>query len=357
MDKEQGEKRDFLPDFFADFINYDTSVYLEKGYGEKLGYIEEDYLQVNPNISFVKREEVFNKDLIVVIRSPEYEWIKQMKPNSSLLSMLHYETRPALLKLLKEKKINAFSLDSIVDDDFKRMMVTYEMTAYGGVYHALEHIDKSKVDNRPLKVTIMGLGNLGVEAGRCFSRLYNEFNLKEKNIHGVRVEYLEREITPFKEELKAIFEETDILVDATKRPDPEKVIIPNSLLNYLPEHAVVLDLTADPYEEKNGVQQGKAIEGLPHGNIDEYVFPVSHGKWNELPGYVDSDNRRLAISCNAWPSVTPDKCMEVYGKKIRPFIDVLLRNGTSLDAHSKDLYERALYRSTIPYFEKQLTAI
>ncbi|WLR49674.1 hypothetical protein LC040_10155 [Bacillus tianshenii] len=134
MDKEQEEKRDFLPVFFRKLKQYNCDCFLEKGYGEKLGYTEEDYLEQNDRIVFAEREEVFKQDLIIVIRVPEFESLDLIKPHAGLLSMLHYETRPLLLNKLKEQKIHSFSLDGIVDDKNQRMMVTYEMTALGGIY-------------------------------------------------------------------------------------------------------------------------------------------------------------------------------------------------------------------------------
>lgn len=143
MDKEKGEKRDFLPDFFKKLNGYDVPIFLEKGYGEKLGYSPSEYLNVNENITFVERKTVFKQDLVIVIRVPEVESLELMESNSGLLSMLHYDTRPVLLEKLKENEIQSFSLDSIVNDQNQRLMVSYEMTAFGGIHTAFTEMKKS----------------------------------------------------------------------------------------------------------------------------------------------------------------------------------------------------------------------
>lgn len=143
MHKEDGEKRDFLPPFFADLAEVDVNVYLEEGYGEKLGYSKNDYLDCLPRIQFVSAEHIYKQQLVVVIRSPEIETIRTMSPGSGLMTMLHYDTRPVLLQALKDHGIHAFSLDAIVDDDFKRQVVTYEMTAYGGMREAFRALAES----------------------------------------------------------------------------------------------------------------------------------------------------------------------------------------------------------------------
>ncbi len=359
MDKEQSEKRDFLPEFFGKLEQFQTEVYLEKGYGAKLGYQEKDYLEKNKYLRFADRDTVFAQELIAVIRVPEFESLEKMKPHSGLLSMLHYETRPKLLAKLKEKDINAFSLDAIVDDQNQRMMVTYEVTALGGIVSAFKLLkQKAQHDgqiNKPLKVAIIGMGNLGIQAGRSALQQYSEREFENDGYKGISIEFLEKEITGYEVSIRDIFEKTDLLVDATRRPDATKPIIPNKWLAYLPEDAIILDLTADPYEERAGGTQVKAIEGIPHGTLDNIYFPKDDPEWEKgIPATVHTANRRATVSCNAWPGVMPKECMFIYGEKILPFLSILLQKGYSLDIDSEDRQERALARSTIGQFEGDL---
>lgn len=358
MDKEEGEKRDFLPEFFAALSAYPVNIYLEKGYGEKLGYDERDYLRANPAIAFVEREQVFKQQLVVVIRSPEFPYIGQMNPESGLLAMLHYETRPFLFDLLKKKKINAFSLDGIVNDQMQRMVVTYEMTALGGVHTSFEKFkqmfkDGLSLAGQPLKVTVLGMGNLGIQAARYAIQQYNENRFEKYGIAGIRIEFMEKEVTSHHETVSGILKDTDLLIDATRRPDPTQIIINNDLIQYLPKHAIILDLTADPYEERESGMQVKAIEGIPHGNLDQYVFDADEEAcYRRIPAAINTTHRRTTVSCNAWPGVMARECMDIYGNKIMPFLEWIIHKGFHPDIHSDLLEERALARSTMTYFEK-----
>lgn len=362
MNKEEGERRDFLPHFFKGFLTLDVEVYLEKGYGNKLGHNESDYLTENINIKFVSQDELYKKDLIVVIRSPEVELINKMHPGSGLISMLHYETRPELKKLLKEREINAYSLDSIVNDFNTRLVVTYEMTALGGVHTAFSKMNENILNGEknkegPIKVTILGMGKLGIEAGLCAFRMYNQFKFQEKGVNGISIEFLDKEITSFSNAVTKILKDTDLLVDATRRPDPTKIIIPNQLINFLHKDAIILDLTADPYDTTNSKFQGKAIEGIPHGNLNKFIFDVDDvDDWNDdlIPVHVNKEHRRTTVSCNAWPGVMAKECMQVYGEKIWPFIKILILNAFILNENSDDSNERALYRSTISFFDENI---
>ena len=62
MHKEKGEIRAFLPDFFEKLEVNGAKIYIEEGYGSKMGYTKEDYLSVNKNIEFVSKEESYKQD-------------------------------------------------------------------------------------------------------------------------------------------------------------------------------------------------------------------------------------------------------------------------------------------------------
>lgn len=358
MHKEKGERRDFLPELFQKLDKFkEVEIYLEEGYGEGMGFKHKDYLHKNPNLKFVSHDEIYKKDLVVVLRAPKPEDIEKMRKESSLISMLHYDTRPIRNALLKRKEILSFSMDSMVDDDNNRMVVNYWGTAMSGARIAFKELQRRmrdfySLDRKIINITIMGFGKVGLNAARAFKELSN-LELLSENVPGLVINMLTRSITKDKEALKYIFKETDLLVDATWRKDATKIIVPNSLIAHLPEHAIILDLAADPYNEKVKPIQVKGIEGIPTGTLDKYVIEPDDELYETIPKEIDKTNRRLVVSCNAWPGVHPEESMAVYGRQIFPFIKVLLENGShSLDIDSENLYERALVRSSLDYFLK-----
>ena len=123
MHKEVNEKRDFLPRFFKYFINEKAELFLEKGYGSAMGFTEEDYLIENPHIHFIDIRECYSKDIVVVLRSPEFYEIEWMKRGSILISMLHYPTRRSRTELLKMKNIHGVSMDLVRNDSMERIIV------------------------------------------------------------------------------------------------------------------------------------------------------------------------------------------------------------------------------------------
>jgi alanine dehydrogenase len=358
MHKEPGEKRDFLPNFVSYIARRRTDIYLEYGYGAELGYRERDYLKGNPNIKFVSREEVYQQDYVLVLRCPTEIEIKTMHPGSCLISMLHYPTRPQRIELIRSQLLEAISLDSITDDSGRRLVENLKAVGWNGIEVSFNTLKTIYPDpgfdnpNRPpIRVTVMGAGAVGSHVVQAAIR-YGNNNLREKlaseDIPGVEVVVVDHDVTNKKGYMVKILSKTDILVDATQRQDTSKPVIPNEWIAYLPQHAVLLDLSVDPYSESNGKITLKGIEGIPQGNLNKYIFLPDDRAYDELPKYVKTVNRRHAVTCYSWPGIYPKECMRVYGRQIQPLMRVLMeKDGVKKLNPKGGFFERALSRAVL----------
>ncbi len=122
-------------------------------------------------------------------------------------------------------------------------------------------------------------------------------NRQHRTIPGNIVQVIDYDLTPHKEQLRALLETTHLLVNATQRKNPSQIIIPNALLGLMPAHAVLLDLSVDPYDFKNKPYEVKGIEGIPQGDLDQYIFSPDDPAWDQLPAQVSTTHRRWAVSC------------------------------------------------------------
>lgn len=356
MPRKKGEKRDFLPNLFTRLSFFkDIVIFVEEGYGKAMGFTHDDYLKMNPNIRFVSHDETYKQDAVVVLRAPNEVDINKMEEKSVLISMLHFDTRVIRNELLKSKGIRSYSMDSMVDDENNRIVVNYWGTSMSGAVVAFNQLKRTMKDfysqnRRPINVSIIGFGRVGTNAAKAFSKLSNK-EFYNRNIPGLLLRILPRSITRDSQALKQLLTDTDILVDATWRADTSKIIVPNHLISYMPEHSIILDLTADPYNEKIEPSQQKAIEGIPTGTLEKYVIEPSDDMYDTIPKKVDTSNRRVVVSCNAWPGVHPKEAMATYGKQIFPFLKVLLeKDSCEIDISSNNLYERALIRSSLKFY-------
>ncbi len=355
--EEAGEKRDFLPAFVKALAQHNVQIVIEEGYGSGIGYSESAYLRVAPRqVRFGKAEDVFQQDYVIVLRAPREEHLRLMKSGATLISMLHYPTRPQRVQILRSLGIEAVSLDAITDDTGRRLVENLRAVGWNGMAVAMKTLEQLRPDfhdpkRPPIHVTVLGLGAVGSHAAQAaihYASAALQRELYHQGVPGVIVRAVDFDLTPHEGYVRELLHDTDILVDATQRPDPSRPVIPNAWLAELPETAILLDLSVDPYRCDTDPIQVKGIEGIPQGNLDQYVFAPDDPAWEQVPACIQTQNRRWAISCYSWPGIYPTECMELYGKQLRPIIAQLLEAGGPRKIRAQGRYfERAISRAML----------
>ncbi len=358
MHMEAAEVRDFLPNLVAHISQWGGKIFLEHGYGSGMGLTEEDYLRAAPGIQFVSREEVYQQDIVLVLRYPDENYLRLMRPGACLISMLHYPTRPARVNFLRSLGIEAISLDSLKDDTGRRLVENLRMVAWNGVAAAYSilrslypHPGLESPHRPPIEVTLLGAGSIGMHVVQAAIRYGdNDYwrRLVAAGVPGVRVSVVDYDLTNHYAVMQDMLRHTDILVDATQREDPSIPVIPNDWIAFMAPHAVLLDLSVDPYDCENLPYTVKGIEGIPQGNLDKYIFAPDDPAYDKIPSCVNTRYRRYAVSCYSWPGITPKKCMDIYGKQIAPVLRTLIVSGGTENIDSSSTYfHRAIHRALL----------
>ncbi len=367
MHVEFGERRDFLPLLVADFEKRGAKVFLEYGYGSGMGLTEGDYLKFAPNVKFVSHEEVYQQQIVLVIRCPSNDDMRLLQPGACLISMLHYPTRPQRVAFLKSLEVEALSLDSLKDETGRRLLENLKSVAWNGLEVGFQILHRTypspgleSMGRNPVYATILGVGAVGMHAVQAASR-YGDMKLwqtlAERGVPGVRVTAIDYDLTERVDTMQEIMTHTDILVDATQRPDSSKIIIPNDWIGLMPEHAVLVDLSVDPYDCAFEPPEVKGIEGMPQGNLDQYVFMPDDSIYDRIPDCVSTKHRRRAVSCYSWPGLHPKRCMALYGEQIRPIMRTIIDRGgvKKINSHGR-YFERAIGRAMLSNWESNGSA-
>lgn len=355
MNKESGERRVFLPAFIQHLTQY-ADVFLEEGYGSRLGFSFNDYRQGNPRVIKTDRLDTMQKDFIIVLRSPNNDEFANIKKGSCLISMLHFPTRPTRVKILNDLGIHAISMDSIMDDNNLRLVENMYAVAWNGLEIAFDLLEHDCPDllrtGNPYKVLILGTGMVGKHAIDAATKLGNiERNNRHIKLNGPGSVAISvgRNIIQNTEMMEKLFRDADILVDATNRRNPSLPVVPNEWIGWLPKHAVITDLAVDPYLLENKPPTVRGVEGIPQGNLDKYSFFPEDKEWDEsVPASVNSKNRRPVVSCYSWPGIHPEACMEHYARQLTPIMEVLLTRPYDALALEGNYFERALARAKLP---------
>ena len=359
MHEEDGEKRAFLPKFIHWLAKQGVSVFLEKDYGAKLGLSFADYQLDGYEIVESSRKEAFQQEVVMILRAPKSEGFSLLQRGSTLISMLHYGTRPQRVAYLKERGIHAISLDSIVDGRGVRLVQNMRAVAWNGLETAFNILeerfpDLRKDNGEPFRVLIMGSGMVGqhaFDAATKFGARARNADAIRRNIPGVVAFGIGKNMTSNRIWMESMLRDTDILVDTTLRADPSKPIVPNAFLAWLPAHAVIVDLAVDPYLLAGDPPVVRGIEGIPQGNLDQYIFYPDDPNWTaKIPAVIPSDVRRTSLSCYSWPGIHAEACMKHYEIQLKPLMEVLLDVGYEGLENARYHFGRALYRGSLDYF-------
>ncbi len=359
MMKEQGEKRVFLPEFIQFHAQLGITVYIEEGYGSRSGLSFDDYRGGLENIRMCTRERAFQQDIVMVLRSPQLDEFEMLKPGGCLFSMLHFPTRPKRVEKLKKLGINAISMDSIVNDNNLRMVENMKAVAWNGLEAAFDVIEErwpslKRPISEPFRVLILGTGMVGKHAVEAATKLgnveRNNQHIKDAGVGSIAL-CVGRNLSSNSTRMQMLFQKSDILVDATQRRDASQPVVPNPWIAWLPEHAVVTDLAVDPYTLDVNPPVVRGIEGIPHGNLDQYIFYPDDPHWMDtVPPSIPSAERRTTVSCYSWPGIHPEACMRHYAQQLSPLVEELLHKGYDGLDSTGGFFERALYRSTLAYW-------
>jgi alanine dehydrogenase len=120
----------------------------------------------------------------------------------------------------------------------------------------------------------------------------------------------------------------------------------------MPENAVILDLSVDPYNFGQKPYEVKGIEGIPQGNLDQTIFSPDDPAWEKTADVLATKYRRWVVSCYSWPGLHPKSCMLRYGNQISPLIRRMVTAGGIEHINPKGRYhERALARGTLRFWK------
>jgi len=356
MKNETGEKRVFLPDFIHFLVQKGGKVFLEEGYGSRSGFSSDDYQRGNLQVEFCSREECYLKDYVIILRSPSMSEFEMLGPKSCLISMLHFPTRPRRVNLLKSEGKRAISLDCILNDQNLRLVENMKAVAWNGMEVAFDQLEAKlpgleKSDGSPIQVLVIGTGMVGRHAVDAVTKL----GIIERNneyMHlpgGVSIAHaVGRNVTARADVLQELIQSADILVDAAQRRNCSQPIVPNAWIDLLPEHAIIVDLSVDPYTLEVDPQVVRGIEGIPQGNLDQYIFQPDDPNWTRtIPDEIPSSSRRTTVSCYSWPGIHPEASMVHYAHQLEPLMETLLECGYSGLSPQGDYFQRALFRGSL----------
>ena len=112
LENKKIEKRvSITPDITKKYISIGFEVSLPKDYGLHLGFSNDQYKSQGANIVENEKDLINGSDIVVQLDLPSNEKLSLLKENQNLIGVLNPFSNKEILKNLKQKKINNFSLE------------------------------------------------------------------------------------------------------------------------------------------------------------------------------------------------------------------------------------------------------
>ncbi len=292
--KLKEKRRAILPKDLRKIKNI-ANVYIEKGYGQPLGYTDLDYSVLGCNIA--EREQLLTKDIICDLKIGDANYIEQLK-NQTVFGWVHAVQNKDLTDMLIKNKLTVYAWEDMFKGGKHIFYRNNELAGEAAVMHAYLYYGKMPYDT---KVAILGKGNTAKGALKILKSLGAEVDVYSK----------QKEDT-FKKELG----EYDVVVNAVlwdiARQD--HIIYKKDLAN-MKNNALIIDISCD----KNGAIETSvptslsnpvySVDGVMHYVVDHtpalFYKTASKAISKEVSRYIDA-----LIESREVPKLTKAKIIE-----------------------------------------------
>ena len=274
--KENEKRRCLLPKHISSIKN-NSCIYVENGYGNVLGFNDEDYIK--EGIHVLPKEEVLKKDVICDPKIGDAQYLSQLK-NQVVFGWIHAVQNKNITDILVNNKITAYAWEDMYEEGRHVFWRNNEIAGEAAIMHAYTLYGLFPYNT---KVAILGRGNVARGA------------LKILTLMGAKVMIYTRQTEQlFRKEIS----EYDVIVNAilwdTSRKDH---IIYKEDLKRMKRGALIIDISCD---RNGGIetcipttidQPTYTIDGITHYAVDHtptlFYKTISESLSEIIVSYVD----------------------------------------------------------------------
>lgn len=163
--KENEGRRALIPPDLRD-VKHVSQLYFEKGYGDVLGYSDQDYLKMRANV--VEKKIAYEQDIICNLKAPEPEERKFFEERQTLFGWIHAMQGREITDFLLEKKMTAIAWEEMFDNGRHVFWRNNEIAGEVAVLHAFLHYGRAPSE---CSVAVIGRGNCARGAIRVLEKI------------------------------------------------------------------------------------------------------------------------------------------------------------------------------------------
>lgn len=297
--KNNEKRRALLPEDLCKIKNI-SHLYFEKGYGESIGYSDNDYKGAN----FVTREKVLKCDVIVDVKLGDADYLDTLDNGKILCGWAHAVQNIEFTTNAINKQNTIIAWENIFKDNRYIFYRNREIAGEAAILHGLRYAEKMPYES---KVAIIGNGQVAKGALRVLHGL------------GANVDVYDRHLeNTFK---KNMFN-YDVIVNCvfwdTTRTDR---LIYKEDLKKMKKGTLIIDISCDPYLE---------IETSHPTTIDNPIYTVDgviHYAVDNTPAMFSKSVTK--VLSNNFVSYFDELVMGIYSPELQKAI--IIEDGNILD--------------------------
>lgn len=280
--KENEKRRAILPEQLQ-YIKNKGNLYFEKGYGEILGYSDQEYTDQGSHI--VSKVDMLTQDIICDPKIGDASYLKDLHKGQTIFGYVHAVQNRDITDMLIDHSLTAIAWEDMNKGGRHVFWRNNELAGEAAIMHAFSLYGKLPYD---CKVAVIGGGNAAHGASRILASLGAEIVVYNRRTDKL----LREEICNY-----------DVIVNAvlrdTKRTDH---LIYESDLKRMKQNAMIVDISCD-------------LAGAIETSIPTPISDPVYMKDGILHYVVDHT-----------PSLTFLTATKVFGEVILKYLDLLIED-------------------------------
>lgn len=196
-DKTNENRRALTPNDLNKIINFNY-IYIEEGYGEVLGYSDDDYRKAGANIAI--RSEILKKDIICDPKIGDAKYLNELD-NQVIFGWVHAVQNRDITDILINKKLTAYAWEDMFDQGRHVFWRNNEIAGEAAIIHAYTLHGLFPYNT---KVALLGRGNIARGALKILTMMGAEVTVYSRHTEAL----LRKEIAQYDVVVNAILWDT-----------------------------------------------------------------------------------------------------------------------------------------------------
>ncbi len=275
--KENELRRALIPEHVKRIKN-PSQLYFEKGFGEVLGFKDEDYMELGAHIA--SHEEILEKDIILDAKIGDADYLSRLHFGQTIFGWVHLVQNKDITDAVVNAGLTAYCWEDMFDEGRHSFWHNNEMAGEAAVMHAFQCYGEMPYNT---KVALIGRGNVATGALKILTCLGADVTIYSRRTEKL----LQRELEQYDVIVNAL------LWDTTRRDH----IIYQKDLKRLKKNALIIDVSCDRYGAietsipttiENPTYM---VDGVMHYVVDHtpslFYKTASQGISEEVSKYID----------------------------------------------------------------------